>query len=452
MSSKFITTDRDQAYLFPPTIKEWLPENHLARFVVDIVSQLDLSPLVQSYKGVGSKAYHPEIMLSLLFYGYATGVYSSRKIERATYDSVAFRFIAADTHPDHDTIATFRKKFLNQLRFLFVQILVLCKEMGIMQLGKVSIDGTKIKANASKHRALSYGHACKLEKQLKSEVDELLRLAEEADNSEIPDGMDVPEELSRRQDRLRAITDAKRKIEERAEKKYIIEKADYDKKMKDRKEKEDETGKKPKGPTPKPPESGPQKKDQVNLTDEESRIMPCSGKTFKQAYNAQACVDLDTMIVVETHITQSPNDKQEIDPALSILKNLPPELGSIDTILADAGYFSEHNVLSCKESEIEPLIATGRATHNQSLYDRFIEPDPLTENGDAVIAMRNRLKSKAGRDIYAKRKCTVEPVFGVIKNVMGFRQFLMRGHESVSAEWLLVSIGWNLKRMFALLA
>lgn len=208
MSFKFIATNRDQQYLFPPSVQDWLPEDHLARFVVDMVTQLDTRSITEAYAGRGSKAYHPEILLSLLFYGYATGVYSSRKIEQATYDSVAFRFISVNTHPDHDTIATFRKRFLDQLKPLFVQLLMLAHEMGLMKLGKVSLDGTKIKANASKHHALSWGHACKLEKQLQAEVRELMRLAQKADSEKPPEGMDIPEELSRRQDRLVAIAAA----------------------------------------------------------------------------------------------------------------------------------------------------------------------------------------------------------------------------------------------------
>jgi transposase len=291
MTPKFIPTSRDQQYLFPPSIQDWLPEEHLARFVVDIVSQLNLQPLAETYAGKGYKAYHPEILLSLLFYGYATGVFSSRKIEQATYDSVAFRFISANTHPDHDTIATFRKRFLEQLKPLFVQILLLAREMGLLKIGKVSLDGTKIKANASKHHALSWDHACKIEQQLQAEVDELIRLAERADSEKIPDGMDIPQELCRRQDRLQAIAEAKTKIEARAAQRYAREQKEHAEKIAARQEKAEATGKKPRGPEPKPPEPGPQKKDQVNLTDEESRIMPSSDKGFVQAYNAQAAVD-----------------------------------------------------------------------------------------------------------------------------------------------------------------
>ena len=450
MDSNFISFDRHTPYLLSPSLQDWLPENHLARFVVDVVSQLDLKPIRKMYAGRGSQAYHPEMLLALLFYGYATGIYSSRKIEQATYDSVAFRFIAANTHPDHDTIATFRKRFLDKLHPLFVQILMLAREMGFLKLGKVSLDGTKVKANASKHRALSWEYACKLEEQLKAEVDELMELANQADTAKIPDGMNVPEEITRREDRLVAIAEAKEKIEQRANERYAEEKQKYDDKMAVREAKAEKTGKKPRGRTPQPPESGPCKKDQVNLTDEESRIMPTSGKGFEQSYNAQAAVDIDSMLIVESHVSQRSNDKQEILPTVEGLTSLPEELGVVDTIVADTGYFSENNVTICNRNEMEPLIAVGREKHNQALKDRFCQPDPLSDEADPVSKMRHRLKTQEGRQIYAKRKCTVEPVFGIIKEVMRFRQFLLRGIEFVQGEWNLVAIAWNLKRMFAL--
>lgn len=433
----------------PPSIQEWLPENHLARFIVYIVSQLDLHLLSESYAGKGMKAYHPQILLSLLFYGYATGIFSSRKIERATYDSVAFRFIAADTHPDHDTISTFRKRFLDQLKPLFLQILMLAREMGLLKLGKVSLDGTKIKANTSKHRALSSDYAKKLEQQLQAEVDELMRLAEKADTEKI-DGMDIPEELSRRQDRLEAIAKAKEIIEQRAAERYAQEQQEYEKKIATRQEKIKATGRKPGGCEPKPPEPGPRKHDQVNLTDEESRIMPSSDKGFEQAYNAQAMVDVASMIIVESHVSQSPNDKREVDPALAALTALPEELGKVDTLLADAGYYSDDNLTSCKEAKIEAFIPPSRDKHNQSLAERFAQPASLPEDAKLIEQMRHKLKTEEGRAVYAKRKCTIEPVFGIIKHVLGFRQFLLRGLKAVAGEWTLVSIAWNLKRMFAL--
>lgn len=452
MSYTFRQVDRETLFLLPPSMDDWLPEGHLARFVVDIVGQLDLTAIKSAYAGRGSRAHHPEMLLALLFYGYATGVFSSRKLERATYDSVAFRYIAANDHPDHDTIATFRKRFLSELKPLFVQILLIAGQMGVLKLGKVSLDGTKIKANASKHRALSWKHACKLEQQLKAEVEDLLRQAEEADRTDLPDGLDIPEELARREERLAAIAKAKAEIEERAAQRHAEEQADYEKKLAERQAKEQETGKKAPGKQPKPPVPGPRDKDQVNLTDAESRIMPVSGNGFDQCYNAQASVDIETMLILGRHLSQNPNDKLEIKPAIEALEALPESLGTVDTLLADTGYFSQANLEHCLEHEILPYISTRRDEHNQSLKERFAEPDPLPENADAVTEMKHRLKTKAGRALYAKRKCTVEPVFGIIKAIMGFRQFLLRGVESVRGEWDLVCMAWNLKRLHALAA
>lgn len=447
---RFIQCDRDTLYLMPPSVQDWLPENHLARFVVDIVSQLDLWPLVSAYAGRGSDAYPPGTLLALLFYGYATGVFSSRKLEAATYDSVAFRFITANTHPDHDTIATFRKRFLEELKPLFAQILLIAHTMGVCKLGKVSLDGSKVKANASKHKALSWEHACKLEKQIHAEVEALLRQAEEADEADLSDGMSIPEELARREERLDTIAKAKAEIQRRASERYAKEKEAYDQKMAERKVKEQENGKKPRGRKPKPPEPGPKKTDQVNLTDEDSRIMPTSGGGFEQTYNAQAGVDMDSMFIVENHVTQQPNDKQELKPALQNLAALPEKLGKVDALAADTGYFSEGNVNSCEQAHIVPYIAAERDKHNQPLKERFSQPQPLPENADPMTTMKHRLKTLEGKKLYAKRKSTVETVFGIIKAVMGFRQFLLRGLESVSGEWNLVCIAYNLKRLHLL--
>ena len=452
MSNRFRQVDRETLFLLPPSMDDWLPKEHLARFIVEIVAQLDLTAIKTSYAGRGSKAHHPEMLLALLFYGYATGVFSSRKLERATYDSVAFRYIAANDHPDHDTIATFRKRFLPELTPLFVQILLIAREMGVLKLGKVSLDGTKVKANASKHRALSWKHACKLEAQLKAEVEELLRKAEDADRSDLPDGLDIPAELARREVRLTAIAQAKAEIERRAAERYAEEQATYEKKLAERQAKEQKSGKKARGKQPKPPAGGPRDKDQVNLTDAESRIMPVSGGGFEQCYNAQASVDVETLLILGGHLSQSPNDKLEIKPAVETLNALPTSLGTIDTLLADAGYYSETNVCHCLKHEILPYISDSRDTHNQTLKERFADPGPMAEGADAVIEMKYRLKTTDGRALYAKRKCTVEPVFGNIKAVMGFRQFLLRGVEFVRGEWDLVCMAWNLKRMHALAA
>jgi transposase len=450
MSTKFVQCDRATLYLLPPSVQDWLPEGHLARFVVEIVERLDLRSLKASYTGCGSKPYNPEMLLALLFYGYATGVFSSRKLERSTYDSVAFRYIAANNHPDHDTIATFRRRFLPQLGNLFTQILLIAQQMKVLKLGRISLDGSKVKANASKHKALSYEHACKLETKIKAEVAELLAKAETADRADIPDGMSIPEELERREKRLATIAEAKVEIERRAAERHAREQDAYEQKLKERAKKEQETGKKPRGKQPKPPQAGPTKKDQVNLTDEQSRIMPVSGGGFEQAYNAQAGVDIESKLIVSAHLTQQPNDKQELKPALENLVALPEDLGKATELLADSGYFSETNVTACEGKKITPYIAVGREQHNQSPFDRFSEPPPLPENADSVTRMRHRLKTKDGKSIYALRKVTSEPVFGVIKAVMGFRSFLLRGYEAAQGEWSLVCMAYNLKKLHIL--
>lgn len=450
MSVNFIKCDRKTPFLLPPSIDDWLPEGHLARFVVEIVAQLNLRSLRDSYAGRGSQPHSPAMLTALLFYGYATGVFSSRKLERSTYDSVAFRYIAANTHPDHDTIASFRRRFLKELSALFVQILMIARQMGVLKLGKVSLDGSKIKANASRHRALSYGHACKLEAQLKAEVAELLKKAEAADRSDLPDGLSIPEELERREKRLAAIAAAKAEIERRAAERHAREQAAYEEKMARRARKEQETGRKPRGKQPKPPTLDPRSSDQVNLTDEESRIMPVSGGGFEQGYNAQAVTDTTSKLIVSAHVTQRPNDKKEIKPTLEHLAALPEELGDVTDLIADSGYFSEANVSACEKQALTPYIAVDRKDHNEPLWDRFQEPPPLPDNADAVTRMKHRLRTKAGKVIYALRKTTSEPVFGIIKAVMGFRSFQMRGLEKAQGEWNLACIAWNLKRLHAL--
>lgn len=448
--SNFIATDRKTAYLLPPSVDDWLNEDHLGRFVVEVIDGLDLSNLTRQYAGRGSKAHHPATLLAILVYGYATGVFSSRKLERATYDSVAFRFIAAGTHPDHDTLATFRRRFLDEVAGLFLQVLELAKEMKLLKLGTVCLDGTKVHANASRHSALSHGHIEKLETQLKAEVQELLSLAELADQANVPDGVSLPEEIKRREDRLAVMATAKAKIAARAEERYQQEKAEYDEKMASRVAKENVTGKKTSGKHPKAPEPGSKDSDQINLTDEESRIMPVSGGGFEQAYNAQVAVDADTMLVVATGVTQAPNDKEQIEPMLETLKAQAVVLGAVERLIADTGFSSEKNIKACDAAQIEPLIAVARDEHHPGWRERHSEPGALPDNATPMQAMAHRLKTKAGRASYALRKQTVEPVFGIIKSVMGFRQFSLRGLKKATGEWTLVCLGWNLKRMAVL--
>ena len=451
MAVEFVLIDRDTPYLLPASIQDYLPEDHLARFVVEMVDLLDMGGILGVYAGRGKTPYHPAMLVALLFYGYATGTFSSRKLEKATYDSIAYRYICANTHPDHDTIASFRKRFLKELEGFFVEILMIGQALGLVKLGTVSLDGTKIKANASKHKALSWEHANKLEVQLKAEVEELMRRAEEADSSSLAEELDIPEELKRREARLKKIVRAKAEIKARAQARFEREQAEYEAKLARRKAKQARTRKKPDGRPPKAPSTEPQAKDQVSLSDEDSRIMPSHG-SFEQSYNAQAGVDVDTHVIVEQHISQQPNDKQEVTPALERLQQLPEAIGEAEKLLADTGYFSEANVNACGTNGIDPYIPENRQGHNEPLQERMVDDPPAPEQPSAVEAMRHRLKTREGKVIYARRKATVETVFGIIKQVQGFRQFLLRGLDAVAGEWSLVCIGWNLKRFHTLQA
>lgn len=445
----FRPINRDTDFLLPPSVQQWLPESHLARYVVDVVEALDLWALERAYAGRGSDAYHPAMLLALLIYGYATGTFTSRKIERATYDSLAFRFIAGNAHPDHATLANFRRRFGPQFEAAFVQVLQVARENQLSRFGTVSLDGTKIHASASKHSALSYGHAQAIEAQLKAEVQELLQLAEQADHSGVPEGMQIPAEIERREQRLAAIAAAKAKIEARAKERHEREQTEYEAKMAARKAKQ-AAGKRPGSKEPKAPEPGPRPQDQVNLTDEDSRIMPVRGSGFEQSYNAQAVVDCESMLVLATGVTQAPNDQGQIAPMVDKLQNLPEELRTTERVLADTGYYSEANVETCVDANIEPLLAPQREAHHLHWNERFGEAPPLAEGASAVEKMKHTLNTRAGRAAYALRKQTVEPVFGIIKSVMGFRQFLLRGLDNVRNEWTLVCMAWNLKRMAVL--
>lgn len=448
--ARFIQYDRHQQYILPPSVDEWLPEDHLARYIVEVIDQLDLSKLTSRYSRSGSEAYHPALLLALLVYGYATGTFSSRKLEKATYDSVAFRFIAANLHPDHDTLANFRKTFLVELEDLFVQVLTIAQAMKLVKLGTISLDGTKLKANASKHKALSHGHIEKLEAQLREEVQALLTKAAETDQQEAGDEHDLPAEIARREQRLQALTEAKAKIAERVKERDQQAQKDYADKVA-RRDAQRAAGQKPRGKEPKVPETGPKAKDQINLTDEESRIMP-SHEGFVQGYNGQAAVDVDSMLIVAATLTQDTNDKQQVEPMLDEMAKLESELGKPDTLLADNGYFSRSNVKISEDRGITALIALGRDSHHLPLDERLAADAPAPQTDDPVVKMAHTLKTKQGRTCYGQRKCSVEPVFGIIKQIMGFRQFSLRGLQATSGEWKLVALAYNLKRMYVLAA
>jgi transposase len=451
MARNFKTVDYEQSLKQTVTIEECLSPDHLARFVVMVIAMLDLSAIYVQYAPRGGEPYAPEILLGLLFYGYATGVFSSRKIEKATYESIPFRYIAGGLHPDHDTIANFRKTFLPQMAELFVQILLIAKEMGVLKLGNISLDGSKVHADASKSKAVSYKRLLQLEKRLQAEVEELLALSEQAEQGDLPEGMSVEGEVLLRRQRLVSLKQAKAVLELRAEERYQAEKAAYEAKLREREQRAKRKGRKPRGRKPKPPQPGPRDKDQYNFTDPESRIMKNSNnKGFDQHYNVQVAVEQDSFLIVANTLSNHPTDRNEAIPTLDAI---PPQVGKPDAGALDAGYFSEHNITEMERREIEPYIAAGREPHYKSWRVRFAElPAPPPEDAEPKVKMAYKLRTEIGQAIYRLRKSTVEPVIGIIKEILGFRQFSLRGLAAAAGEWCLVCLAFNLKRLHILLA
>ncbi len=450
MTRTFKTADYDATLDVTVRLGDCLPPDHLARFVVDMIAQLDLSAIYTRYGSRGGQPYAPDILLALLFYGYATGVFSTRKIERATYETVPFRFIAGNLHPDHDTLATFRKTFLPELKELFVQVLLLAQVAGALKLGNISLDGTKIHADASKSKAVSYKHLLALETHLRAEVDELFALSERVDQGEMPDGLVVSDEIAIRQARLARLAEAKAVLEARAKERMALEQAEYDAKVQEREEKTRRTGRPPRGRAPKPPTPGPHDKDQYNFTDPESRIMKHSStEGFEQDYNAQIAVDQESLLIVGEALSNHPTDQQEVKPTLD---SIPPDLGAPTAAALDTGYFSAANIELFERREIDPYIATGRDPHHPNWWERFAEaPAPPPADASPKVKMAYKLKTVIGQTIYRARKCTVEPVIGIIKEVLGFRQFSLRGEQAAAGEWCLVCVAFNLKRLHTLL-
>jgi len=453
MSRNFKTPDYDAILQETIRLEDVLPPSHLARFVVDIVHQLNLSKLYAKYATVSEAAIAPEVLLGLLFYAYATGVYSLRKIERATYESIPFRYIAGGLHPDHDTIAHFRKVFLPEIQELFVQILLLAQAVGVLKLGNISLDGSKVHADASKSHAVSYKRLVEIEAQLRTEVHELFSLGERVDQGEVqlPEGLKVQDEIGIRQQRLENLAKAKVVLEERAKERYAAEQAEYEAKLKEREEKARKHHRKPRGRTPKPPEAGPRDSDQYNFTDPDSRIMKNSANDgFDQHYKVQAAVDQDSLLIVAGSLSNHPNDKREAEPTLLALT---PALGEPKAGALDNGYWSDANRQAFEKRGIEAYIATGREAHHQSWQSFFAEaPVPPTADATPLVQMAYKLQTKIGQDIYRLRKCTVEPVIGIIKEILGFRQFSLRGLTAAAGEWCLVCLAFNLKRLHVLMA
>jgi transposase len=453
MPRAFKTPDYEAALNLTITLREALPPNHLARLVVDVITQLDLSALYARYAPIGGVAIAPEILLGLLFYGYATGVFSSRKIERATAESIPFRFIASGLQPDHDTIAHFRKSFLGEIQELFVQILLLAQAAGVLRLGNLSLDGSKIRADASKHQAVSYKRLLELETDLHQQVSELFALGEQADQGELslPSGLRVADEIAFRQERLQNLAKAKAVLEARAHERYVAEKAAYDAKVRAREEKARKNKRPPRGRAPKPPEPGPREQDQYNFTDPDSRIMKNStDEGFEQHYNAQAAVDQEHLFIVAATVSNHPNDQHAVGPTVDAIS---ARIGQPAAAALDNGYWSPANVKLLEDHGIEPYLATGREPHQHGWQRWFAQqPTPPPAEASAQEQMAYKLQSAMGKAIYALRKQTVEPVIGIIKGVLGFRQFSLRGLAAVAGEWTLLCLAFNLRRFHTLTA
>jgi transposase len=457
MGPRFVNIDRDTPLLLPPNLRDWVPADHLVHFILDAVDALDLRRIKVNTRGTGSEQYPPHLLLALLIYSYATGTFSSRRIEQSTYDSVPVRLLCADTHPDHDTLCTFRRENQALLTESFVKVLQLAQQLKVLRFGQITVaaDGTKVLASASKHSAVSYQRAGEMIAQLELEVSQLLAKADQADATPLQDGLTIPAEITRRQERKAALAQARAEIEARAQARYAMQLTEHEAKLAERAAKQ-ERGEKTGGQPPQPPTPTPAPGDQYNFTDPQSRIMKAGGGNhFEQSYNAQAAVEVESRLIVGQRVSQAPNDKQELVPTLAAI---PAEAGPVAAALVDSGFFSEAAVSQVESAPAGaapgPVVyaAVEKRGHHRSVADleKRPEPEPPGAHASRTEVMRHRLKTTAGRTLYKLRQQTVEPVFGIIKSVLGFRQFRLRGREKVSLEWTLVCLAYNLKRLHRL--
>lgn len=447
MSRRFIEYSLNQDFLVPPSLLDWLPQDHLAFFISDVVEGLDLSEWEASYSsdsGAGAPPFAPRMMLKILLYGYAVGVFSSRKLATRCVEDIAFRFLAGQLQPDFRSILKFRKRHLDRFEKLFVSIVQLAQEAGLVKLGRIAIDGSKFKANASKHKAMSYAFLCKNEEKLSQEIAEILKRVEAIDAEEDAeygdyDGYSLPDALSHREGRLATIQAAKERIEKRAQERAAKEEEQQKITAKEKEAKGEKRGRARKNPDP-----IPKAKEQENFTDPESRIMKDGAtKGYIQAYNAQIAVDDEAQIIVATQLNNCSADSRQLLPTLEAVKQNTGDYPA--EILADAGYKSEKNFEALDAlPDTDAYIACGREA-----YDPRIEcpQDPPPDAATHIQKMEHKLKTQSGRDIYKKRKHIVEPVFGWLKHALGFRQMSLRGQDNASAEFNLACTALNLKRM-----
>jgi transposase len=449
MSRHFRTADYQATLEVQVRLGDCLAPDHPARFLVDLLGLLDFAAFRARFAARGGKPYDPAVLCGVLIYGYLRGLFSSRKIERATYEDLGFRYVAGNLHPDHDTLAHFRTTFLAEITEVFVQVLLMAKASGVLLLAAASNDGTKIHADASKSAAVSYGRLRDVEEELRAEVAALLAAARAADGD--GETARLSDEATRREERLAQLARARAVLEARAAVRHGEEQAAYEAKLAARQARAARTGKAPRGRAPQPPTPGPRAQDQYNFTDPDSRIMKESASGgFEQSYNAQVVTDQASMLVIGARVSDQPTDARELLPTLDAI---PPGVGLPAAVASDAGFFSEPNIAGCVARGIDPFIATGREPHRWPL------DEVLTPHGFAALAadaspragMAAKLRMPEGRAIYRLRKCTVEPAIGIIKEVLGFRQFSLRGLAQVTGEWLLVCLAYNIKRLHTLL-
>jgi transposase len=447
---KFKNIDRETPMLLPPDLREWVPRQDMVHFVIEAIDGMNLKRFKANELGTGSEQYPPGTMLALLIYCYASGIFSSRRIEAATYNHLSVRYLTADNHPDHDTICKFRRENFDAVAECFTQVLELASELKLLRLGTVSVDGTKIKANASKHKNVGYRRAGQLVEQLEMEVRELMDKAEEADRHDKEDGGCLPEEVARRETLRKKMESARRKLQERARRRAEAERAAYERKLAER---EKRSGSR-KGKRVKPPEEDPKPDEQINLVDEDSRLMRKNKRSgYEQAYNAQAVVDADgSQMVLSARVSQCASDRNEL---VEDVRGIPEGTGKAMCVLADSGYACGEQVAELEAKGMDVYVSTG-AEHKQGhrRYDYRPEKARIKDEPKVraqwIKRMRDKMQTDVGKALYARRKQTVEPVFGIIKQCMGFRQFLLRGKEKVSGEWQLVSLAYNFKRLWNL--
>jgi len=450
MTLRLVNVNRDSPMLLPPDLRDWVPQRHIVHLILDAVHRLPQQRFHFNWRGSGSEQYPPEMMLTLLIYCYCTRRFSSRQIEEATYSDVVVRYICGNTHPDHDTVNAFRSQNRELFEEAFVEVLLMAKETQcVKKVGTVSIDGTKIKANASKHSAVSYKRAGEQIEFLKAEVAKLVAKAEGEDGKPLEDGLSIPEEIERREDRIECLDEACRIIRQRYESEREQKQARY-KALEAKREAQRKAGRKPRGRNPKPPVDETPGNKQYNFTDPESHIMKEDG-AFVQAYNAQAVVDTESRFIIGKRVSNEPNDKKEL---VADVRSIALVCGKPDAVLADSGYYSENGVEEV-ETDGGPTayVAVEKSDHGCKVEDLEAKDDPpaVPANASGTDKMRQRLTTKAGKELYKLRKQTVEPVFGIIKEAMGFRRFSMRGLQKTDSEWSLVCLAYNMRRLFVLL-